>query len=160
MPHPDPHPEFLSGWVCYRSVPAVANDLILVELDGGPCSPFSLPFSLHFDQGLGGISSSVCLWYSECSFSGQARISLIGHLLCYYWLSLLTASRSLWTICLASLLWSCKWPPCYFFPYPELHHNNHWPYKTVYLISHFNLPSHQSSLFLLEAQSHIWQGKK
>ena len=60
MPHPDPHPEFLSGWVCYRSVPAVANDLILVELDGGPCSPFSLPFSLHFDQGLGGISSSVC----------------------------------------------------------------------------------------------------
>ena len=40
MPHPDPHPEFLSGWVCYRSVPAVANDLILVELDGGPCSSF------------------------------------------------------------------------------------------------------------------------
>ena len=43
MPYPDPHPEFLSGWVCYRSVPAVANDLILVELDGGPCSSFYRP---------------------------------------------------------------------------------------------------------------------
>ena len=41
---------------------AVANVLILVELDNGPHSLFynPFPFSLNFDQGLGGISSPGC----------------------------------------------------------------------------------------------------
>ena len=33
MPHPVLHPEFLSGWTVSQPT-AVANDLILVELDG------------------------------------------------------------------------------------------------------------------------------
>ena len=56
MPHPDRHPEFLSGYC--RSATAVANDLILVELDGRQHSLFYSPLSLglNFNQVLGGVS--------------------------------------------------------------------------------------------------------
>ena len=40
-----------------KSVTPVANNLILVELNSGQhCFMITLPFGLHFDQSLGGIS--------------------------------------------------------------------------------------------------------
>ena len=44
------------------SATAVANDWILVELDGGQHSSFyiPLPFCLNFDQTLGDISRAIC----------------------------------------------------------------------------------------------------
>ena len=66
MPHPGIFPEFQNSFRVYcRSVIAVANDLILVELDGGQYSLFYNPHNpllvLISTKVWGGISWLVCL---------------------------------------------------------------------------------------------------
>ena len=93
-----------------RSVTAVANE-ILVELGGGQHSLFynPLPFGLNFDQGLGGISWSICLTALGMLIPSSVK-DFIDRLLNVLLLdlALLTIVKSLWTICLSSLLWSRK----------------------------------------------------
>ena len=95
-----------SFWSVYRSVTAVANDLILVEMIVGNTfcfySPF--PFGLNFDQGFGDISWQACpkvLGMLTPKSVKDFLVSLLSVLL-------LDLAIDLWTMCLTSLLWSRK----------------------------------------------------
>ena len=139
-----PSPWIPVGRYC-RSVTTLANNLILVKLDGGQLSVFYNPFPLgvKFDQGLGDISWPVgptvlgmlLLKAGEDFLDRPLDVLLVDQ-------APSTVAKSLWTICLTSLLWSRTWLTLFFFPYLELHYYNHCSYRTVYLNNHFRLPHH------------------
>ena len=97
--------------VYYRTVTAVADDLILVELDGGQHSIFYnlLSLGLNFNQGLGGISWPLCPMVLRLLIprSGEDFLDRLVSVLLLD-LGPVKVARSLWTTCLTSLLWSRK----------------------------------------------------
>ena len=134
-----PHPDLQSEFLC-RLITALVNNLIILELDGGQHSLFYnlFPFVLNCNQALGGILWPICP--KEIGMliprSGEDFMLLLDK-------ALLIVNRT----CLDCLSYYSvmAWEMVssyHFFPYLELYYQDHWPYRTIYLVNLFKFPNH------------------
>ena len=129
---------------CWRLAACSGHDVIFGEAVGH--ANFQSAGSLHShicDHASGAFHGRCVPRCWEGSFPGLLKIPLTGHSVCCYWARPCKQQKSLDHTCLTSLLVQEIIPSCCFFPYLELHYNNHW--------SHMEL----NISILSQAQSHI-----
>ena len=125
--------------VYWRSGTAVAEDLILRELNDGQHSLFynPCPFIINFNEGLRGY---LMINLSQGARNAHPQIRqgfCCGPLNVLF---LLTVTKTLWTARLTCLPWSKKWFPLAAFPHSYnywsiTHYHNHWSYRIEYLVN-------------------------